>query len=608
DSGQVKLHPSLFLLLLVLSRLYPSPMDGSSSPLGLAPFMPFIIRCGHSAVYRTREMAARALVPFVLVTQVPSTVHALLQKLPPEPGPRIQHNHIHGTLLQVLFLLRSYQTDSHRPLPAGNGIGESLSQRMWLASRQNSCVVTRGAFLDVLVGLCGPKVSLLEDSQVDELRQRTLSILMDSDLVISDPSSITLGPGSTQYLLSLVRVALSASMEIPELWRAPQLTTQLLTCLLQFPQYEVRELALQGLLRRLQEDEEEEEKERRHQWLEETTLSNLTGMALDETHPQCQAKVLQVLCVFSSSGELLWRDGAQTLSQEEVLLHLLTLAQNSVHSVELQCAALTLMSQLVNSDPKVASAMFCFAQWGALVCSCCSEEQPAEVKLMAAKVLVNSTEALLTNPHLPLGLFTTVSLWRSLFTLLQDEDHEVRDSASDFIANVPAPLLSKDMAGVSVCPPVALDRGVGLLCRLFELWEQVPAGVLALTEWLLGDKDDNDEAVADDASSLDEEDFLFEKGDLNLWAEPVQWVKLLHRHLTSLIPTLKQSQHPGAVILDQARLHTLSAQAQTKALSSQQALDSLPALPQFSCTAEHARLSLWHQRATLALDVLERLK
>uniref|UniRef100_A0AAV2JLB0 tRNA (32-2'-O)-methyltransferase regulator THADA n=1 Tax=Knipowitschia caucasica TaxID=637954 RepID=A0AAV2JLB0_KNICA len=44
DSGQVKLHPSLFLLLLVLSRLYPSPMDGSSSPLGLAPFTPFIIR------------------------------------------------------------------------------------------------------------------------------------------------------------------------------------------------------------------------------------------------------------------------------------------------------------------------------------------------------------------------------------------------------------------------------------------------------------------------------------------------------------------------------------------------------------------------------------
>uniref|UniRef100_A0A8C1RKD7 tRNA (32-2'-O)-methyltransferase regulator THADA n=1 Tax=Cyprinus carpio TaxID=7962 RepID=A0A8C1RKD7_CYPCA len=101
DSGQVKLHPSLFLLLLVLGRLYPSPMDGSSSPLGLAPFMPLIIRCGRSAVYRTREMAARALVPFVLVTQVPSTIHTLLEELPQEPGPGLQQNHIHGTLLQV---------------------------------------------------------------------------------------------------------------------------------------------------------------------------------------------------------------------------------------------------------------------------------------------------------------------------------------------------------------------------------------------------------------------------------------------------------------------------------------------------------------------------
>ncbi|XP_049457282.1 thyroid adenoma-associated protein [Epinephelus fuscoguttatus] len=611
DSGQVKLHPSLFLLLLVLSRLYPSPMDGSSSPLGLAPFMPFIIRCGRSAVYRTREMAARALVPFVLVTQIPSTVHMLLQELPVEPGPKIQHNHIHGTLLQVLFLLRSYQTDSHRPLPAGNGITEGLRQRMWLTSRQNGCVVTRGAFLDVLVCLCGPKISLLDDSEVSGLRQEAMSILMASDLVTTDTSSTTLGPGSTQYLLSLARMALSASMEIPELWGGLQLTSQLLQCLLQCPQYEVRELALEGVLKRLQK---EEEKMKRPQWLDETTLSNLTSLALHETHPQCLAKVLTVLCVLSSSSELDWRDGVNTLSQEEVLLHLLALAQNSTHSVELHCAALTLVSQLVvqlvNSNPQGANAVTCLAQWGALVCSCCSEEQPVEVKLMAAKVLVNCTGTVLTSPHLPLGLSTTVSLWRSLFTLLQDEDQDVRDSASDFISNVPAPLLSTDVTGVSVCPPVALDSGVGLLCRLFELWGQVPAGVLALTEWLLGDEEEaNDEAVAEEASSLDEEEFLFEKGDLNLWAEPVQWVKLLHRHVGSLIVTFRQTQASGITGPDQVhQLHTLSTQAQAKALGSQQALDSLPALPQFSLTMEHARLVLRHQRASLALDVLERLR
>ncbi len=109
------------------------------------------------------------------------------------------------------------------------------------------------------------------------------------------------------------------------------------------------------------------------------------------------------------------------------------------------------------------------------------------------------------------------------------------------------------------------------------------------------------------AFDQDEEDFLFEKGDLNLWAEPVQWVKLLHRHLGSLILTFEQGT--GITEPDQVQqIHKLSTQAQTQALSAQQALDSLPALPQFSCSMEHARLVLRQQRATLALDVLERLK
>ncbi|XP_041645448.1 thyroid adenoma-associated protein isoform X2 [Cheilinus undulatus] len=604
DSGQVKLHPSLFLLLLVLSRLYPSPMDGSSSPLGLAPFMPFIIRCGRSAVYRTREMAARALVPFVLLTQVPSTVLSLLQDLPLQPGPQTQHNHIHGTLLQVLFLLRSYQADSHRPPPAGNGLAEALCQRMWIASRQNLCLVTRGAFLDVLVCVCRSRISLLEDSEGADLRREALTILRDSELIISSSPQ---GPGSTQYLLSLARLALSASLETPELWGGPELSSQLLQSLLLCPEYEVREETLQEVLTRLQENEEEEEK-KRPQWLDETTLSNLTSLALHETHPQSLAKALSVLSALSCDGDLVWRDGAQIVSQEDVLLHLLTLTQRSAHSVELHCAALTLLSQLVvhlvTSDPQGAGEVSCLAQWAALVCSCCNEEQPEEVKLTAAKVLVTCTSSVLTSPLLPMGLSTTVSLWRSVFKLLQDEDQEVRDAASDFICHIPT---TSFHSGVSMCPPAALDSGVSLLCHLFEVWGHIPAGVLALTEWLLGEEDCEDEAV--EASSLDEEDFLFEKGDRNLWAEPIQWVKLLHRHLESLILTFKQSQTPDITNPDLFhQLQTLSAQATVQALSSQDALHSLPALPQFSSTIEHARLLLQNQRASLVLELLDRLQ
>lgn len=123
----------------------------------------------------------------------------------------------------------------------------------------------------------------LTGSEVGALRQDALSILMTSELVNSNKSpSISLGPGSTQYLLSLARVALNASVEIPKLWGSPELVSHLLQC----PDYEVRELTLERVLKRLQEEDL-----RRPEWLDKTTQSNLTSLAFHETHPRCLAKV-----------------------------------------------------------------------------------------------------------------------------------------------------------------------------------------------------------------------------------------------------------------------------------------------------------------------------
>ncbi|KAJ8014230.1 hypothetical protein DPEC_G00038090 [Dallia pectoralis] len=613
-SGQVILHPSLFLLLLVLGRLFPSPMDGSSSPLGLAPFLPFIIRCGRSAVYRTREMAARALVPFVMVTQVPFTIQTLLGDLPLEPAPGTQQNHIHGTLLQVLYLLRSYQTDTHRPLAAGSDISKALRPRMWLASRYNPCLVTRGAFLDVLRAVCGPQASTVGDSELKELRGKTLAFLLTSDLVNPrSPSAACRPPGSAQYHLSLARLALSACVESPQAWglddeEVPTSQGPLLGCLLQCPHYEVREMALVEILQRLERERDGEEVDR-PSWPPEGIISILTSLVLHETHPQSLAKLLQVLSILSVPFDLQWRDGLQTLTQGEVLEKVLSLAEASVHSVEVHCASLTLASRLVahlaNTDHQNqgVAAVALLGRWGALVSQCCGEQQNTEVKMMAAEILVNASATLLTSPNPPLGVPHTVTLWRGLFTLLQDEDPDVRDRAADFPSSLPKHLLNTDAPRVSVCPPVALEVGMTLLCQLFQLWGQVPVGILTLTEWLLGDcgGEQPHEAAPVDATGLDEDDFLFEKGDLNLWAEPVQWVRLLHRHLVVL------SQDPGRKVLNQAELLTLSARAEALFLATQQALEGLPASPQFCCTIEHTWLVLNLERATLAMNTLETL-
>ncbi|XP_027005873.2 thyroid adenoma-associated protein isoform X1 [Tachysurus fulvidraco] len=606
DAGQVKLHPSLFLLLLVLGRLYPSPMDGSCSPLSLASFRPFILRCSRSAVYRTREMAARALVPFVLVTDVPATIRTLLEDLPEKAGPGTQQNHIHGTLLQVLFLLRSYLADAHRPQTQGvdqdSDFIRSLRLRVWLATRQNPCLVTRGTMLDVLSDLCTSHSAPVEDSQLKKLRTETLYILMDSELVA--PRSLDevhlSGPGAMQYLQSLAHLATSIAMDSSTLWSTQEAERQLkdvLSHLLQCSHYEVRQLALERLLERLQTKEE-------HQPLPfDLNVSTLTYLALHEPHPTCLAKVLQLLSVLPLSSILPWQDNSTSLSDDKALGHLLSVAETSTHSLELHCAALSLASRLVvhlaKKTPLEGVAVSHGTRWVALVTQDCSEEQPVEVKQTAAEVLVKVTPTLLTSDTLPMGVTHTLALWQSLFTLLQDEDQDVRNKAADFICYLPAHLITTGVAQGAVSPPVALQMGVEILCQLFQVWDQVAVGIMTLTEWMLGDN--QSELGNEKTFDLDEE-FLFEKREMNLWAEPLQWATLLHRHLCALLTV------PSSLSLCPAELDRFSTIAGANADSARRALSSLPALPQFSATIEYAKMTLLNERATLTQNVLATIR
>ncbi|KAG7257904.1 hypothetical protein CRUP_007007 [Coryphaenoides rupestris] len=167
-------------------------------------------------------------------------------------------------------------------------------------------------------------------------------------------------------------------------------------------------------------------------------------------------------------------------------------------------------------------------------------------------------------------------------------------------------------------PPVALDEGLRVLCSLLALWGQEGPGLLTLTEWLMGDEESKPGASAGGPSSPDDEEeeeedeedeeLLFEKGELNLWAEPVQWARLLHGHLITLTTTAPAALSPTSMGPYRDRVHVLRARAQAHTLDSSRVLDGLPGpLPQFSCRAEHGRLVVWRQRATLALDVLDRL-
>ncbi|KAI8074980.1 putative death-receptor fusion protein-domain-containing protein [Gongronella butleri] len=97
-------HPGLYPMLTLLSRLRPSVMDDpATNPLSMAQFVPLVMSCSASSIFKTREMAARALVPLVPSTALILTVAELLQW-----DATLSQNDIHGRLLQVQFLLRGH--------------------------------------------------------------------------------------------------------------------------------------------------------------------------------------------------------------------------------------------------------------------------------------------------------------------------------------------------------------------------------------------------------------------------------------------------------------------------------------------------------------------
>lgn len=61
-----KLHP----LLLILSRLYPSALEGTESNLKLSEFIPYISKCGGCPEMQTRYLAAKAIVALISKDEV----------------------------------------------------------------------------------------------------------------------------------------------------------------------------------------------------------------------------------------------------------------------------------------------------------------------------------------------------------------------------------------------------------------------------------------------------------------------------------------------------------------------------------------------------------
>lgn len=103
-----RLHP----LLLLISRLYPSALEGVESNLKLSTFIPLISACSSSPELVTRNLSAKSLVALIAPGNVPDRLFEILACL--KAASDLSANSINGYLLQILYLLRATRNHTHR--------------------------------------------------------------------------------------------------------------------------------------------------------------------------------------------------------------------------------------------------------------------------------------------------------------------------------------------------------------------------------------------------------------------------------------------------------------------------------------------------------------
>ncbi|XP_043846094.1 thyroid adenoma-associated protein isoform X2 [Dromiciops gliroides] len=616
DSSELKLHPNLFLLLLILGRLYPSPMDGTSSALSMAPFVPFIRRCGHSAVYRSREMAAQALVPFVMIDQIPNTIRSLLSELPDCTDLCIRQNHVHGMLLQVSHLLQSYSDSKHR---ANSDFQQELTDitvcikaKLWLAKRQNPCLVTRAACIDILILLTRCLDKAPKGSQpglkILGFWEEVGTIISESELKTGILCSSAI-PGLIQYLQSLTRLVIaamfaSAADPSEKTKETPISLVQLLHS--NFP--EVRLLTLETVLHLVTPTVPEQKRGEERGPLPSLpdVGETLLKMAMEEKHQDCFGKVLKILHCMDVSKWLPLTESCIHRTPKEFLTWTMNVANVSSERITIQSQALRLASGLVTHHVQVdkeglPSIEKELNQWVQLVAYCCGGELQTETRLAAAEVLISITPVFLTNQHLILGLPDTLTLWKCVFILLQSEEQAVRDKAAEVVQvalSQENTCRTTEFAFCLVDASMALDLAVALLCELLQQWDQLSEGLPTLLQWLLGE-DDTTNCIED--TSQVEDDFVFDKGEVNFWAETLTYISHLVKHLSPLCKKSWPSQDPQE--LSQLR-KTASQQFQHLAQLSKE----LPPTPEFSKTTDYMRLCIQKERTLACLKMLDFLE
>ncbi|XP_033733610.1 thyroid adenoma-associated protein homolog [Pecten maximus] len=553
--GVLYLHPSLYPILMVLGRLFPSHLEGADTSLNLAAFIPYVIKCSSSAVYKTRIMSAKALHPLVLPDQLTSVLTQLLDMLPDYVTKSINQNLIHGLLPQIHQLIKTLPSVSEAVrLQTGHLLLSTWCDKLWLITRTNTCVMTRTEALNVTCRII--KIyNTVEDVDIllalKAVREGYMKVLQQELDLFHLKDRLQLA-GFSEFVVAVARLELMADCVKGGNSSIISLLRKLLLC----GYYEVRMIALvfirdvfcggqsdvtQSDTRMLVFQEVDVSSEFGRDQLdcircevgESIDILDLLirrGL-LEETHYECIIQVFEVLSCHPLLCTKDWTSSVQSTPPQilETCLHKIqSNPRDEIRAAVIQFTGVVIRAVIQHTLDGLSSSgadnLTQIQRWLTVLKEHSSSEQCPLLQVSCAKVIGQNVDMLLVDANNKLGDLT-FEFWTVLVNLLQEDDGQVKEVTTE--------ALFKLCEGTGVVQPfLSLDLLIGQLVTYHGTTTRWKGCLTTLVNWIKGENSDNSEV----------EERLFDKGEMNTYREDVIFVQLVIKHLTKLLLLLTSGQ------------------------------------------------------------------
>ncbi|KAJ3677358.1 hypothetical protein LUZ60_003082 [Juncus effusus] len=298
------IHPSICPILILLSRLKPSPISsGSDETLDPFTLLPFIQKCATQNNLKIRVLASRALTGLVSNEKLGQVITEIAIKLP-QCENLVPFNAIHGLLLQLNALLDGnckQLTDSLQKDQIMRDLIRVLSNCSWLGSvKKCNCPIVSTLYLRVLdlmldISRTGDGTSGLETtikSLLYDLSSKCLDIKISEELeIMHDPTKIELREqAAISYFNSF---SLRNNESSHENFELDGINERILSCVTDFT-YEVRVSTMKRLVK-IVSAFKRDERSIFYSWAKTGLQLMLMDRLFAEQNPKCVYYILKII-------------------------------------------------------------------------------------------------------------------------------------------------------------------------------------------------------------------------------------------------------------------------------------------------------------------------